>query len=78
MKKYYAHKDCGTFTVTYTPSYWQEDGNGGGHRVYEEPQKRQVRLFIDMDAIVKQLGQRALKSKSGRAKYLSGAVIVSA
>lgn len=76
--KYYRHKDFGRFAVTVPMSHWVEDGNGGGHRVPDSPQSRSVRILIDIESIVNQLGVRAARSKSGRAKYLAGAIIVDA
>ena len=75
--KYFAHKDFGVFNIQVRHSKWVDDGNGGGQRVYDNsPTTETVRLLIDIDSIVRQIGARAVTSKSGKSKFMSGAVIV--
>lgn len=75
--KFVNHKDFGEFTVNVRNSHWIDDGNGGGHRVYDdEPTARKVKLFIDLEAIVRQIGGCAIRSKSKKAKYMHGAIMV--
>jgi hypothetical protein len=55
--------------------------NGGGRSqswrwVKTGESTHRVRLEIDFDAIISDLGRRAVKSKRGIAKFMGGAVVV--
>lgn len=46
-------------------------------RVLDRVESRRVRVTVDTGQIARELGERACNKKSGRARYMKGAVIVS-
>lgn len=45
-------------------------------RVIDRVESRQVSVTVDTGQIARELGERAINNKSGRARYMKGAVII--
>lgn len=73
--RYYKHQAFGSFKVR-VPHPRRVTTETGFTTVYNPETQENVKLFIDVEAIVNQIGVRAIRSKSGRAKYMHGAIIV--
>lgn len=75
--KCYKHRDFGRYSITlHHPR--RVNTETGFTTVYDPETNEKVVLLIDLESIVKQIGARAHRSKSGIAKYMHGAIIVQA
>lgn len=65
-------------TLNYTRTKFVECADGIRRSVEIDTKDYRVTLLVDADAILRNLGPRAINNKAGKTRYMHGALIVEA